>query len=117
MQYKPWSVGLSCILGVVAVGCSSDKSMDAMDESALGAANPDGSPGDAQTPPTTNGSDVEAWLKQGDYKSWTCETTEHSQLQVSPHGCNRVCSNDFAVGFTAPCSDDRPVSTASVREL
>src|SRR5882762_6298866 len=99
MQYKSWSVGLTCILSVVAVGCSSDDSSASKDENLLGAPNPDGMPGDAQTPPTTNGTDVEAWLKKGDYKSWTCETAQHAQLKVSPHGFNRVCSNDIAADF------------------
>lgn len=117
MQYKPWSAGLSCVLGVIALGCGSDANTTAKDETALGAPNPDGTPGDAQTPPTTNGVDVEAWLKQGSYKSWTCETAQHSQLKVSPHGFNRVCSNDLAAAFTGGVDDERPVNTASVKEL
>ncbi|HEX2876913.1 MAG TPA: hypothetical protein VHP33_36925 [Polyangiaceae bacterium] len=117
MQYKPWSAGLSCVLGVIALGCGDDASMTTKDETALGAPNPHGTPGDAQTPPTTNGADVEAWLKQGDYKSWTCETAQHSQLKVSPHGFNRVCSNELAAGFSGGVGDERPVNTASVKEL
>lgn len=118
MQYKPWSVGLSCVLGLVTVGCSSSDDTPApKDESALGAVNPDGTPGDAQTPPTTNATDVEAWLKKGDYKSWTCETASHSQLKVSPHGLNRVCSNDIAARFAGVVGAERPVNTASVKEL
>lgn len=117
MQYKPWSAGLSCVLSVITLGCGDDASMTSKDETALGAPNPDGMPGDAQTPPTTNGADVEAWLEQGDYKNWTCETAQHSQLKVSPHGFNRVCSNDLAAGFTGAVGDERPVNTASVKEL
>jgi hypothetical protein len=117
MQYKPWSAGVLCVLSVVAAGCSDDASMDAKDETVLGAPNPDGMPGDAQTPPTTNGADVEAWLETGQYKSWTCETAQHSQLKVSPHGFNRVCSNELATGFTGDVGDERPLNTASVKEL
>jgi hypothetical protein len=91
--------------------------MTANDEPALGAPNPDGMPGDDQTPPTTNGADVEAWLETGQYKSWTCETAPHSQLKVSPHGFNRVCSNELATGFTGDMGDERPLNTASVKEL
>lgn len=117
MRSKPWSVCFLCVLGVVAVGCSSDPSPAMEDETKLGAANPDGTPGDAQTPPTTNGADVEAWLKKGAYKSWTCETVQHGQLKVSPHGFNRVCSNDLAAKFSGKAGDERPVNTASVKEL
>jgi hypothetical protein len=42
---------------------------------------------------------------------------EHPQLKVSPHGYNRVCSNDLAAGFTGDVGDERPVNTAAVKEL
>src|SRR4051812_10374941 len=54
----------------------------------LGAANPTPTAGDAQHPPTSNAADVEAWLAQGAYKAWACETVAHSQMKVSPHGKN-----------------------------
>ena len=117
MQDKPWRLGLLCVVSAMAWGCSSSESSPTDETSALGAPNPHGAPGDAQTPPTTNGSDVEAWLKKGDYKSWTCETVEHAQLKVSPHGFNRVCSNDLAAKFAGAVGDERPVNTASVKEL
>ena len=117
MQYKGLSLGLMFVLGMVAVGCSSDSNASSKDENAPGGPNPEGTSGDAQTPPTTNGTDVEAWLKKGDYKSWTCETAQHSQLKVSPHGFNRVCSNHIAASFTGAVADERPVNTASVKEL
>ncbi len=74
--------------------------------------------GDAQNPPTTNGADVEAWLKTNAYKAWKCETAAHSAAPiVSPHGKNRVCSNDLAAGFTGAVGTERPIKTASVKEL
>jgi hypothetical protein len=73
--------------------------------------------GDAQTPPTNGADELEAWLEQGDYKSWACETVEHPQMKVSPHGTNRVCSNDLAMGFDGSASDERPIGTASVKEV
>jgi hypothetical protein len=76
--------------------------------------NPDG---DAQTPPTNGASQLEAWLEKGDYKSWACESVEHPQMKVSPHGVNRVCSNGLAAGFKGALSDERPLGTASVKEL
>jgi hypothetical protein len=111
MQYKPWSVGLSCVLSVIAAGCSDDATTAAKDE------NTDGMAGDAQTPPTSGTDELEAWLEKGDYKSWACETVEHPQMKVSPHGINRVCSNDLAAGFEGSVSDERPVGTASVKEV
>jgi hypothetical protein len=83
----------------------------------VGAANPEGKPGDAQTPPTTTGSDVEAWLAQGSYKTWKCETTAHPQMKVSPHGQNKVCSNDLTAGFTSAVGSERPIGSAAVKEL
>ena len=116
MLDKLWSVGFVCALAVVLPGCSGDDDDDMKPETAdLGAANPNGTAGDDQTPPTTNGADVEAWLKKGAYKSWDCEMVDHPQLKVSPHGQNRVCSNALAAGFTD--TGERPVGTASVKEL
>ncbi len=90
MGNKLWSVAFGCALAVTVVGCAGDDDPSPKDETALGTKNPDGKPGDTQTPPTTNGSAVEAWLKLGDYERWTCETMEHAQLKVSPHGFNRA---------------------------
>ncbi len=73
--------------------------------------------GDAQTPPSTNADDIEAWLAEGHYKDWACETVEHPQLKVSPHGHNRVCSNALTAAFTGTPDDERPVGSASVKEL
>jgi hypothetical protein len=73
------------------------------------------SAGDAQTPPTTNGADVETWLKAGSYKTWSCETVSHPQLKVSPHGQNRICSNDLIASFTG--TGERPKGSAAVKEL
>ena len=73
------------------------------------------SAGDAQTPPSTNGADVETWLTAGSYKTWSCETVSHPQLKVSPHGQNRICSNDLIASFTG--TGERPKGSAAVKEL
>lgn len=118
MQNTTWRMGLVCALNLVIAGCSGDDDDDMTgDATALGAPNPAGKAGDAQTPPTTNGADVEAWLKKGEYKAWTCETAEHAQLKVSPHGYNRVCSNELASNFSGDADDERPAGTAAVKEL
>ena len=75
------------------------------------------SPGSAQLPPTTNGADVEAWLKKGSYLDWSCETASHPQIKVSPHGQNRICSNDAIVAFSGKVGDERPKGSAAVKEL
>jgi hypothetical protein len=118
MLDKLWSVGFVCALSVLA-GCAGDDDDDGSPREAmdLGAANPQGTAGDDETPPTTNGADMEAWLETGAYLSWSCETVAHPQLKVSPHGQNRVCSNMLAARFTGTSDDERPVGTASVKEL
>ncbi|MEO8903523.1 MAG: hypothetical protein ABI488_14915 [Polyangiaceae bacterium] len=78
---------------------------------------PSTSAGDAQTPPTTNGTAVEAWLTAGSYKTWTCETASHPQMKVSPHGINRICSNDLISNFTGAVGAERPKGSAAVKEL
>ena len=60
---------------------------------------------------------LEAWLEEGVYESWACETVPHPRRGVSAHGVNRVCSNDLAASFTGTPGDERPPGTASVKEL
>lgn len=116
MKLKPWSAMGSCIFALAAAGCGSDDNSMMKEGGSLGAPTPDGQPGDAQTPPTTKGADVEAWLLTGAYKSWTCETVEHPQMGVSPHGMNRVCVNDLAAGSPGN-QGERPLGSAAVKEL
>lgn len=70
-------------------------------------------PGDAQTPPT-GGESVEAWLSKGFYKSWHCEPAAHDGRRPSPHGKNRICSNDL---LSAHGAGEFPVNAASVKEI
>jgi hypothetical protein len=77
----------------------------------------DAAAGNAQTPPT-HGADVEAWLLTGAYKSWHCEAAIHASRTPSPHGYDRVCSNDL-VSPTATNADAGawPLGAAEVKEL
>jgi hypothetical protein len=59
---------------------------------------------------------VEAWLTKGDYKEWQCEPQVHAARLPSPHGFNRICSNDL-VSSKASGSDDWPAGAAAVKEL
>lgn len=71
---------------------------------------------DAQTPPTTGASDVEKWLADGAYKTWTCEPTVHESRNPSPHGFNRICTNDL-ISNAAKATGVWPKGAAAVKEL
>ncbi len=71
--------------------------------------------GVTQTPPITGQSDIEAWIALGYYKSWHCEPAPHAARSPSPHGINRICSNDV---LSATASNaEYPVGSAAVKEL
>ena len=69
----------------------------------------------SQTPPM-GAAAVEAWLATGAYRSWHCETGVHAGRSPSPHGFNRICSNDI-VAAAATGTADWPVGAAAVKEL
>jgi hypothetical protein len=83
----------------------------------LGATNTAPLTSDDQTPPNTNGAAVETWLAAGSYKNWTCEMESHPQMKVSPHGQNKICSNDLIAMFAGAAGTERPVGSAAVKEL
>jgi len=105
----------------VAAACSSDDE-PAPASSPVGAA---GAPAtgvttlqvNAQTPPVTGKDDIEAWLAKGDYKEWTCEKEPHNAKSPSPHGVNRVCSNLLVAQYKGQLADERPIGSASVKEI
>ena len=105
MYFSRYSFALVLLSMSGLAACSSDSTTST----------PSTSAGDSQTPPSTNGTDVEAWLKAGSYKDWTCETASHPQMKVSPHGQNRICSNDLVANFTG--DGERPKGSAAVKEL
>jgi hypothetical protein len=70
---------------------------------------------DAQTPPMSGYTDIEAWLADGHYLEWTCEPAAHAAtIGVSPHGMQLICSNDLMAGAGA---GEYPVGSAAVKEL
>ena len=75
-----------------------------------------GSSSDAQTPPTSGGADVEQWLKDASYKTWACEPSIHASRDPSPHGFNRICSNDL-IANAATGTTVWPKGAAAVKEL
>jgi hypothetical protein len=78
----------------------------------------DASAGGPETPPATNGADVEAWLKTGAYLKWACEPAVHASRGPSPHGFDRVCSNDVVSPVAAQGDAGAwPQGAAEVKEL
>ena len=69
---------------------------------------------DSQTPPITGRVDIEAWIAKGSYKDWHCEAAVHDARSPSPHGKNRICSNDKVSSTT---NESYPVGSAGVKEL
>jgi hypothetical protein len=99
-----WSKHLP--LSAFLLACSSPVTMATAPPPSLAA--------NAQTPPQS-GPEVEAWLAQGSYKQWHCEAAVHTGRTPSPHGMNRICSNDATSSFKG--AGERPVGSAGVKEL
>src|SRR5207253_385956 len=83
-----------------------------------GCSHPNGSPGTApgtaDAPPTASAAEVQAWLAAGSYKSWHCESAPHAARSPSPHGTNRICSNEAS---SQHGQGEYPVDTAAVKEV
>lgn len=69
-----------------------------------------------QTPPTSGADAAETWLARADYKAWTCEPAIHASRDPSPHGFNRICSNDL-ISMNATDTGAWPKGSAAVKEL
>jgi len=93
-----------CRVGLIAVlaACSSSSN--------------NASVSDDQTPPTSGHTDIEAWLVTGSYKTWACEPAVHEARSPSPHGFNRICSNDV-IAAAAPGTAVWPKGAAAVKEI
>lgn len=107
MRTQTWLAVFVCL--ATGGACAGDDEMIANDSAAQTAA------GDAQTPPRGHDA-IEAWLKKGDYKAWRCEPEAHPARSPSPHGFNRICSND-ALAQSASDKGDWPRGAAAVKEL
>ncbi|WP_394848433.1 cytochrome P460 family protein [Pendulispora brunnea] len=59
---------------------------------------------------------MESWLQSGAYKTWHCEGAIHASRAPSPHGFNRICSND-AISANATGTGDWSEGAAAVKEL
>ena len=70
---------------------------------------------DEQMPPMGY-AEITEWLDKGDYKDWNCEPAVHEARSPSPHGFNRICSNDL-IADNAGGKADWPKGAAAVKEL
>jgi hypothetical protein len=86
-----------------------------MTAAACGGDDGSSSTGDDQTPPTGRAA-VEAWLGDGAYKSWAAEAAVHASRSPSPHGFNRIFSNDV-LAANASGTGAWPKGVAAVKEL
>ena len=94
----------ACLMAASA--CGGDDGSDG-DKEATGAV--------SQTPPM-GAAAVEQWLQTGAYKSWHCEAAPHMFRSPSPHGFNRICSNDL-ISQNASGKGVWPKGAAAVKEL
>jgi len=69
---------------------------------------------DPQLPPR-GADDVTAWINSGFYRDWACEAAPHAPRAPSPHGMNRICSNDLLSAATG--EGPYPVGAAAVKEI
>lgn len=83
---------------------------------ALGACGDDGAEAAADQSPPMGAVAIEAWLKTGAYKSWHCEPAPHAFRAPSPHGFNRICSNEL-IHDSAAGTGAWPKGAAAVKEL
>lgn len=111
---------------IAAAGCDDDDTPPAgvdaaaIDAAGVEAAATEAPAGDrassgagAQTPPQGQAA-MQAWIAEGHYKTWRCETAISSPRPNGAHGRNRVCTNDVLSATTAGAN---PVGSASVKEI
>jgi hypothetical protein len=117
---KPFSDGGDNPANTICVGChvaagtpSHVTSPGSSDQVYTPVATP-AQPGDAEIAqmPPMGGTNLEAWLATGEYKNWHCESAVHSARDPSPHGFNRICSNDAIANQV-----NWPAGAAAVKEL
>jgi len=90
------------LVSLMMIGCGGDDSS---------------APGDNQTPPMGRVA-VEAWLADSaaTYKTWAAEPAIHASRDPSPHGFNRIYSNDVIASNTGG-NGPWPKGAAAVKEL
>lgn len=113
MNSMQWMAAISVI--AATVGCGDSTAPPAGDAAvANDAAAVTDANGSAQVPPQGRVA-VEAWIATGAYRSWHCEMPQHPARSPSPHGINRICTNDALSAHTG--AGEYPVGSAAVKEL
>jgi hypothetical protein len=112
---RRWGRALALMLASTGCGDDAGGSGSGGEAPTTSAAASSGAGGDAQTPPRGE-AEVEAWLAAGSYTSWRCESDVHAARSPSPHGFNRVCSNDL-IASNASGDAPWPAGAAAVKEL
>lgn len=113
MNSMQWMAAISAI--AATVGCGDSTSTPAGDAAVVNdAAAVTDANGSAQVPPQGRVA-VEAWIATGAYRSWHCEMPQHPARSPSPHGINRICTNDALSAHTG--AGEYPVGSAAVKEL
>jgi hypothetical protein len=105
----------SVLLLTAALGCGDDMSAAKSDDAGGAGTTTDAGAESAQRPPTERAA-LEAWLADGAYRDWHCEPDVHASRSPSPHGFNRICSNDLVADNIAG-SAPWPEGAAAVKEL
>jgi hypothetical protein len=114
MKLSRLAVASTALLALFDVQCSNTSSSESPEGGP--SSTPDaGDVGNAQTPPMGMVA-VEAWLATGAYKSWSCESAVHESRSPSPHGFNRICSNNL-ISSNATATAAWPEGAAAVKEL
>src|SRR5262245_11858124 len=72
------------------------------------------SPSDSAQTPAMGEAETAAWLEAGSFRNWTCEPEVHQARSPSPHGFNRICSNDV-ISRNVSASGEWPVGAAAVK--
>jgi len=102
-------------VGTAACGSSTTANGPTGSGGAAAAGGSGGGAGSAELPPM-GAVAIEAWLQTGQYKTWHCEPAVHAARSPSPHGFNRICSNDV-IAPHATETGAWPKGAAAVKEL
>lgn len=111
MGIHPAWIGLALVCASAAAGCSSSDASPTTEDTGTHPL----ADGTDQTP-AMGAAKVKSWLASGAYKSWACEPAVHEARSPSPHGYNRICSNDV-LSAAASGTGPFPEGAAAVKEL
>ncbi len=120
MKTRSWIVALTLVTGCADSGGGADDDSTGAPNTS-GATDPTtgeeptgGGDDETKVPPVTGHDDIQAWLAEGHYKNWKCETGVQDPIMISPHGKQRICSNGI---LSAHGDGEYPVDSSAVKEL